>query len=461
MKNFNILPNARQIKKFFYALIFLIIFSAGGVLGQETIFEEDFSNGELPTDWTTSGTGSWYVEEDFDCWGTTDITGYSIGACAADASRNTDLITKELDLSGYVNVELSFYHKFRRGVGGSEVGTLYYSINGGSSWTQINQWTATVGPSTYTVDLSDELDGESEVKLKWNFESGSWSYYWNIGSITLTGDPAAPGNIVFYNTGSSSQLAFNNSYINTVTPIFRVSATHDDSFDAFEIEINTEPDFEGTSYTQIFTGAYTSGTQYDLECNDLSSALPTTNDVTYYVRARASEDGGTEWGNWSSETYSFTYKNDGDVEWYQKEEEQFESGTLITASDDDFGNTGAYSNYNTGWGGYILYIETEIDAPGGYLDALNVYLSTAYGNIRMAVYDSEKELILQTAEQAAESSKWNIIETTTNPFLSAGTYYIAVQVSDGSTRVGYSATGNLNILVHDKTFNLLILRQLC
>lgn len=150
----------------------------------------------------------------------------------------------------------------------------------------------------------------------------------SITSGNITVSCSAPASApVLYNSGSTTQLAFNNSYINSTTPVFRVSATHTTNFNRFQVEINTTSAFSGTAYTQTFTSSYASGSQYDLTCNSLSPSLPTTSNTTYFVRVRASADGGSNWSSWSSGVYSFTYKTSGEVEWYQVHASQLATTT--------------------------------------------------------------------------------------------------------------------------------------
>lgn len=141
--------------------------------------------------------------------------------------------------------------------------------------------------------------------------------------------PDAPTSPTLYNVGGSSQLAFNNTNQNSTTPTVRVSATFGSTFDRFQVEFNSAADFSGTAYTQTFSSTYSSGTEYDLLANSLSPSLPTTNGVTYYVRARASANGGSDYGDWSSGTWSYTYKNSGSTpDWLQTTDAQFNTGTL-------------------------------------------------------------------------------------------------------------------------------------
>lgn len=147
--------------------------------------------------------------------------------------------------------------------------------------------------------------------------------------------PAAPN---LYPSDGVNQIAFNNIRQNTITPTFRVSATHTESFNRFQLELNTASDFTGTAYTQTFSGTYGSGTQYNLLANGLSPSLPATDGVTYYVRVRASADGGSSWGQWSTINYpvwTFTYKSaSGLPDWFQTTDAQFGTGTLTNVVTD-------------------------------------------------------------------------------------------------------------------------------
>jgi hypothetical protein len=129
------------------------------------------------------------------------------------------------------------------------------------------------------------------------------------------------------------QIAFNNIRQNTTTPTFRVSATHTGNFTSFQLELNTAPDFTGTAYRQTFSGNYSSGTQYNLNATGLSPSLPATDGVTYYVRVRASADGGAHWSKWSTVNYpvwTFTYKSTDELpDWFQTTDAQFDTGTLV------------------------------------------------------------------------------------------------------------------------------------
>jgi uncharacterized repeat protein (TIGR02543 family) len=100
-------------------------------------------------------------------------------------SQNADLVTPLLDLSAYTDVTLSFTHYFLQ-YQASSTATLSYSLDNGISWTQIQQWTSTTtNPATFS-QVIPALDGQSQVRFKWNY-TGSWGYYWDVDNVEITG----------------------------------------------------------------------------------------------------------------------------------------------------------------------------------------------------------------------------------------------------------------------------------
>ncbi len=309
---------------------------------------------------------------------------------------------------------------------------------------------------------NNDLGDISKWSTTTNCGSESWSACGAKGDICykIFYEVLQP-TVSFYNTGSSSQLAFNNSYIFDNTPTFRVSGTHTSSFNRFQVEINTASDFSGTAYTQTFSGTYSSGTQYDLECNSLSSSLPTTNGVTYYVRVKASDDGGSSYGPWSSETYSFTYKSSGEVDWMQTTTAQFGTASLtmlqatsnyiympVTSSTFYGETTSTGSNEN----GDDYIIIQKINATSSFqLASLSVYFRSlgSTNKFVLALYDDDGTAgapgtrLAYTSEQTASSTGWKTVVPTSTPTLSAGYYYIAYTSDDYYLKINYIGTGGI------------------
>lgn len=133
-----------------------------------------------------------------------------------------------------------------------------------------------------------------------------------------------PKNIVFHNYGGLEQLAFNNSRIESNTPIFRMSHQDYDATD-YEIEINSDSNFTGTSWSQNFTGTFPINTEANFTFNNSFNPI---NNTTYYVRARVKGDANV-WSVWTTETYSFTYQTPKTTpDWFQTTQAQFQTDVL-------------------------------------------------------------------------------------------------------------------------------------
>jgi hypothetical protein len=146
-------------------------------------------------------------------------------------TENADLITPILNFTGYINVTLQFNHYFRYRSPSSA--TLSYSINGGSTWTQIQQWTSsTANPAAFS-QVINAVDNQSQVKFKWNY-TGTHGYWWAVDDVSITGTsgtatlsvtpanqnvPATPaGSTTFAVTSNSSWTVVSDQTWCTVTP---------------------------------------------------------------------------------------------------------------------------------------------------------------------------------------------------------------------------------------------------
>ncbi len=145
-------------------------------------------------------------------------------------SQNADLVSPSFNLSAYGSVTLQFSHYFKSYTGSS--GTVSYSTDNGTSWTQIVVFTATSAsnPATFSQVIS-ALAGQSQVKFKWNY-TGTYGFYWAIDNISITGTAlttltvtppnqnvsSAAGTTPFAVTTAAAWTAVNNSAWCTVTP---------------------------------------------------------------------------------------------------------------------------------------------------------------------------------------------------------------------------------------------------
>ena len=196
---------------------------------------------------------------------------------------------------------------------------------------------------------------------------------------------------VFHNYGGTTQLAFNNSRIETNTPVFRLSHSGI-AANNYQIQISTDPNFGGTPLSQNFSGTYPINTETNFIFN---SSFTPVNNTTYYVRARI--DTGFGYGLWSQGTYSFTYQTPKDVPgWFQTTQAQFQTDALSGVNADGnndvvapsggnvvvngtFANTSGWTTYKTSGTGAIIDLSSTdcSNCPTGTTRNLKMYLWTA------------------------------------------------------------------------------------
>ena len=357
---------------------------------------------------------------------------------------------------------------------------IYYSTDGFSTSTELGATsyylsTGTTNQLVNVSGLSISVPSGSTLTMRiYCGDACSSSYvgssYWNkINNLIVSGSttssnssPAAP---TLYNTSGGLQLAFNNSYTSSNTPVFRVSATDPDG-DAvdYHIDIDDDPAFGSVNWSQDFTNSsshYTSGSTNNLTCSALSGIVDGT---TYYVRVKAKDpNGSNSYGTATSTTYSFTYKSaSGNTDWFQTTQSQFNEGSFSSSQTNSGGyvelSGGSSTNYgvttigasNIAWNNYILLQKVHVTSTCN-LQSLSVYFYSLGTNkkFRLALYASDGAtsgeagtLLAITNETTASSSGWQTVSTNTNPALSSGYYYVAVIYPDASTDVSFSSGTN-------------------
>ena len=116
---------------------------------------------------------------------TTNYAYLNSDAFGSGNTQNVDLVSPTFDLTGYSTVNLAFKH-YHRNFGAPEAATLSYSINNGSTWTQIQQWVGTTAnPSSFSQTVP-AVAGQSLVKFKWNY-TGTYGGGWAVDDINITG----------------------------------------------------------------------------------------------------------------------------------------------------------------------------------------------------------------------------------------------------------------------------------
>ncbi len=103
-----------------------------------------------------------------------------------NGSQDTDLITPVLDLTNYINVEISFTHYFRQ-YSSASTATFAYSTDNGANWTDVQSWTATTSNPVSFSQVIAEVAGQPLVRFKWHY-TGNWAYYWCVDDVLIDGD---------------------------------------------------------------------------------------------------------------------------------------------------------------------------------------------------------------------------------------------------------------------------------
>lgn len=162
----------------------------GGTVAQTTFMDEDFEGG-MPAGWstTTAATDGGWVGHDatsitsayFEVSDHTNFMGANDDECNCDHSA-TRLITSAVDLSGATTViaKMDMYYWDVLYAGAQEMATFEYSIDGGTTWTQIEQFVANsdqlVWQDGLLIDASAAA-GNASVMFSWLYnDDGGWEY---------------------------------------------------------------------------------------------------------------------------------------------------------------------------------------------------------------------------------------------------------------------------------------------
>ncbi len=153
-------------------------------------FADGFEEQQVPVCWeTVAASGSnWQVGSfsgGLDIQGAYAYSGSDTGFGGQDAS----IISPILDMSQYEEVTISFKHYFRNAFLGGSAGVFSYSVDDGNTWVDVASWSsATANPESFEV-TTPELQGEEQVRLRWNYSSGFFGAYWTMGELSVTGTP--------------------------------------------------------------------------------------------------------------------------------------------------------------------------------------------------------------------------------------------------------------------------------
>lgn len=171
-------------------------------------FFEDFNSGVLPEGWTIvdyAGTGKIWIFDDPVEMG--NGTGGDGAFANFDSTywvweenygrEHSGLRTPIIDLSDtdFVQLDLDTWYGWHRTW--PNTGDIRYSTDGGESWTIKYSMPDKTEQSHLSIDLTEELAGESQVMIEFLWEA-EWGNFWQIDNVVV-GDPSCmmqPGGVV-------------------------------------------------------------------------------------------------------------------------------------------------------------------------------------------------------------------------------------------------------------------------
>lgn len=376
------------------------------------------------------------------------------GSVATDGTTLNWAANYQTVSTAYVNSTYYAVAVFADVTGADDIN--WWTMNSAGTWTVQADNTRTRGTIRFQK-LYDYPNNDKVLLLSSDANSDLWADTWNGAATgtavwadltsggTLEGTLSSattevydfafrlksvtPGVPTFFDTDGTNQIAFNNIRQATTTPTFRVSALSGATMNRFQIQMSTTSDFTSTTYTQTFTGSYASGTATNLTASSLSPTLPTTDNTTYFVRARASTDGGTSYGSWSTSTRTFTYKTYGNPDWSQTLDEQFVTDTLTSATTTGSDSVGVSSINNITPLGIVQSTKWE---PGVVGTTVPFTLNTqpTVGNLLLAFVGSSDYSENRTV--SAPDGTWTKIEDQTNGNVQLTVWWKIVQGGDGT-----------------------------
>lgn len=130
--------------------------------------------------------------------------------CGSGSTMNTELLSPVVDLSAATTATLSFVASYRHL--GSSSFQVKVSTDGGSNWSALLEWTASVdglGPGLpVSLDLTPYV-GESEVQVSFHYQAPAWQYWAQVDQVLLTAD----GGSFFTLSPTSGSIAGNDQTV--------------------------------------------------------------------------------------------------------------------------------------------------------------------------------------------------------------------------------------------------------
>ncbi len=168
----------------------------------QIIYETYFDTG-LPTGWTIidggDTTDTWRsdnpMERSSSSWTGTFMIVDSDYAGSVD--MNEQLITKNINCTGFTGVKLRFKHDFKYYA--SEIGDVDIKVNSGA-WQNLARYQAANYSGLVELNLSGfGADGAAGVQIRWHYYNVNWDWYWGVDDVQIIATPVVAAIIGDFN----------------------------------------------------------------------------------------------------------------------------------------------------------------------------------------------------------------------------------------------------------------------
>jgi len=262
--------------------------TSGGTLSNVVILQENFN--DQTNSWTTlnNSTGgtpanvAWTLRPNGYVRGITfnsnDNTQFYLSDSDDGGSgniTNASLITPSFSTIGFTQVNLNFWHFYQHWSSGNGQGNVQYSLDGGVTWANINQFTSSQGTSTGFVNANLALPAgalnQATVQIRFQ-HSVVWGYRWAIDNVSITGTQSQSvtwtpitnlytnaAATIPYTANTTSATVYYKPTVDGTAQFTATSTTLQGCFTTQNVSIITNPTPAApiANATQIFCGAST------------------------------------------------------------------------------------------------------------------------------------------------------------------------------------------------------------
>lgn len=236
-----------------------------------TLIDENFNSGALPTGWTTvdnAGSGNWVFVNSYygDTLDGTPFAFIDSDAAGQNVTLNAELISPTVDASNVSTLFLSFDHYFDT-YSGADVADV--DVFDGTSWVTVYTTSADVGgwgnPDHQLIDVTAYKNANFQVRF--HYYNANWEYYWAVDNVTLF-EP------------DSDDLMITGNLPGTYTP----NNTFTIATNVFNNGLNTQNDFDIT----INVLDSSNNVVFNETINVTNANLTTSNEQSYYASSGVS-----------------------------------------------------------------------------------------------------------------------------------------------------------------------------